>query len=306
MNPENFAEWLRRQGHNVYQTKSSYWYDQAPRVYQAFPYHWTITPADEEVESLLREMGGIALRYSAPYGTEIGKTSYHVILDKTPYDLTQLIKKARYDVRKGLKNVKVEKISFRKMAEEGWQLRAETLERQRREKAESHKWWRKLCLSCKDLEGFEAWAAIMNGRLVASLIASIEADTFSILYQQSCTDFLSLGVNNALTYQVTKEALSRTNINEMYYGLHSLDAPPSVDQFKFRMGYSARPVRQRVVFHPGLSPLVNGMSHALLRGIKQIQPSNSLIAKAEGMVRFYREGKLPSDQQNLPPILEGN
>ena len=37
MNSETFAEWLRRQGHRVYRTASSYWYEAGPRVLQAFP-----------------------------------------------------------------------------------------------------------------------------------------------------------------------------------------------------------------------------------------------------------------------------
>jgi len=40
MNIEIFAEWLRHQGHQIHKTQHSYWYDQGPCVYQAFPYHW--------------------------------------------------------------------------------------------------------------------------------------------------------------------------------------------------------------------------------------------------------------------------
>ena len=49
MNAEIFAEWLRRQGHSVVRTTSSYWYDKSSRVYQAFPYHWIIQPTEEEL-----------------------------------------------------------------------------------------------------------------------------------------------------------------------------------------------------------------------------------------------------------------
>ena len=49
MNPEIFAEWKRRQGYQVLQTASSYWFNQGPRVFQAFPYHWVIEPTEKDV-----------------------------------------------------------------------------------------------------------------------------------------------------------------------------------------------------------------------------------------------------------------
>ena len=66
MNAETFAEWMRRQGHQVYRTASSYWYDAGPRVLQAFPYHWLITPDNKERNELMLRHGIIALRYSTP------------------------------------------------------------------------------------------------------------------------------------------------------------------------------------------------------------------------------------------------
>jgi hypothetical protein len=97
--------------------------------------------------------------------------------------------------------------------------------------------------------------------------------------------------------------LSRSSVNMIFYGLHSLDAPPSVDEFKFRMGYSARPVRQRVVFHPALRPLFNPASHTLLAWILHLNPGSPSIAKAEGMLRFYLNGKRPLEQQDWPEAL---
>ena len=77
MNADIFAEWLRRQGHRVARTESSYWYDQGPRVYQAFPYHWLISPDDLEITELIRQHGALALRYSTPVRSEEGAISYH-------------------------------------------------------------------------------------------------------------------------------------------------------------------------------------------------------------------------------------
>ena len=252
MNPEIFAEWIHRQGRDVFRTESSYWYNQGPRTYQAFPYHRIIQPIEDELYALLKDQRAIGLRYSTSIDSNEGARSYHVVLEQKDYTMAGMPKKSRHDVEKGLKNFHFVPIKFEQLAQDnGWKLRFETLVRQGRTGAETMDWWRKLCLSAVGLPGFEAWGAVSEGnQLAASLIAFTCDDCVSILYHQSCTEHLSNGVNNALAYTFTQKCLQ--NEKWIFYGLHSLDAPPSVDGFKFRMGYTAKPVRQRVVFNPWL------------------------------------------------------
>jgi hypothetical protein len=76
-----------------------------------------------------------------------------------------------------------------------------------------------------------------------------------------------------------------------------------VDEFKFRMGYRAKAVRQRVVFHPSIRLFINHGSHALLRASLRLRPGDPLLAKAEGMFRFYLHGKRQLDAQPWPQPL---
>ncbi|MFZ2424010.1 MAG: hypothetical protein WA029_22990 [Anaerolineae bacterium] len=306
MTAEVFAEWLRRQGHIVKRTASSYWHDRGPRILQAFPYHWVILPQDDEIEALLRRERNIGVRYSTPISATDGKISYHVVLQEPGYSLEILPKKARYDVRKAAKGAHAEPISFARLAGEGWQLRNETLQRQGRIGAESQAWWHNLCRAADGMPGFEAWGVLVDDTLVASLFAFTCDHCCSILYQQSRTAYLSQGMNNLLTFAFTANVMQRPGVESIFYGLNSLDAPASVDEFKFRMGYIAKPVRQRVVFHPWLSPLFNPASHAALCQLRCWQPENPVLAKAEGMLRFYLEGKRPLDQQTWPEALAEN
>jgi len=303
MNAEVFAEWFRLQGHRVIRTPSSYWCEIGPRVYQAFPYHWLIDPQDGEPYQLLSENKAIGLRYSTSSGALQGKISYHAVYEDDSYDLSALSTKMRTKVRRGLKYVNVKPIPVERLATEGWTLRSETSVRQGRVGAESPAWWHRLCLSAEDLPGFEAWGAIHEGQLVAALLAFTCDDTCSILYQQSATEYLRYKINNALTYAFTLEALGRSGISQIFYGLHSLDAPSSVDEFKFHMGYTAKPVRQRVVFHPWLTPVFNSASHAVVMQLLRWRPGQPTLAKTEGMIRFYLEGKRPLNEQNWPECL---
>src|SRR5574338_1362224 len=119
MNAEIFAEWMRRQGHRVFHTASSYWYEAGPRVLQAFPYHWLITPEHGEIRNLMLQHGILAVRYSTPMDYSKGMVSYHVIL-QPPYELSALKSQTRNGVKRGLNRFCIERISFQRLAVEGW------------------------------------------------------------------------------------------------------------------------------------------------------------------------------------------
>jgi hypothetical protein len=299
----HFDDWMRRQGYSVIQTASSHWVEYSPRVFQAIPFHRLISPSDRELTDFLREAKAIALRYSAPLDSGTGGLSYHVVYESDHYSLHDIHKKARHDVSKGLSIAAIEPISLKRLAKEGWEMRHETLKRQGRTGAESKTWWEKLCLSAEGLPNFEAWGAIVKGKLVASVLAFAHEGYFDIMYQQSLTEYLHYGVNNALTYTVTADVISRPGSFRLFYGLRSLDAKETVDKYKFRMGYVAKPVRQRVVFNPAAVPFINNITLAGLKAVKAIIPTNTFLSKTAGMVNLYLLGKRPLAKQNWPEVL---
>lgn len=306
MNPETFAEWLRRQGRRIFRTASSYWHGQGPRVYQAFPYHWVIEPSEEELVEFLRRQGAIGLRYSTPLGAPFGCLSYHGVYEAADYGFDNLSASARSNVRRGLKHCSVERIPLERLAEEGWLLQSDTLQRQGRTGSVKREAWRQLCRAAVGLPGFEAWGALVDNHLAGSILVFQMDDCCYLLYPQSRTRYLRLHVNNALSFSLTQQLIGRPGVRSVFYGLHSLDAPGGVDDFKFRLGYTAKPLRQRVVFHPWLSPLMNRASHRFLKTLARLRPGSPTLAKAEGMMHFYLEGLRPAPDQALPDVLQNH
>jgi hypothetical protein len=302
MNPETFAEWMRLQGHRVYRTASSYWYNAGPRVLQAFPYHWLITPEPDEIRELMSHHGIIALRYSTPLDFPDGRISYHVVLHG-PYELDALKSQARNGVKRGLDHFKVEQISFERLATDGWILQQDTLKRQDRLRSMTQAEWERLCRAAHGLPGFETWAATKDGELAGAVIICRIDDVFCVPYALSHSRFLSDHVNNAVFFAVSREMLAREGVREIFFTVESLDAPPNVDEFKFRMGLEPRAVRQRVDFHPLLTPFAASTLHSWTRSLLRRDPSNPLLAKAEGMLRFHVEGKHNIAEQNWPACL---
>jgi hypothetical protein len=303
MNPETFAEWLRRQGHRVYRTASSYWYEAGPRVFQAFPYHWLITPDEKEIRELLLEHGIAAVRYSTPLKSRGGKASYHVVLHK-PYPFESLKPQARNGIKRGLCHFSVEQISFERLATEGWVLQQDTLERQDRLRSMTQAEWEILCHSAADLPGFEAWAGISNGELAGAVIICQIDDMFNVPYAMCHRRFLCDHVNNAVFYTVSNNMLEREGVKGIFYTVQSLDAPANVDEFKFRMGFQPKPVRQHVEFHPLLNPFATETVHNWTLNLLKRDPSNPTLAKAEGMLRFHVEGNRELANQPWPQCIE--
>ncbi|HEV2426197.1 MAG TPA: hypothetical protein VGZ29_15320 [Terriglobia bacterium] len=301
MTPEIFAEWMRRQGRRVVRTESTYWHNQGWGAYQAFPYHWVIEPSEAELHQFVDDNRVLALRYSAPVNSGSGCVSYHAVRDDANYDLNSLSQWARKNVRRGLRNCSIELITFERLALEGWPLHRDTLDRQgRREPGLSEKAWQAKCLTAGELPGFQAWGALVQNKLAASVISFQMEDCCYLLDQQCERRHLGAHVSNALSFGVTRNLLTRPGVRSIFYALQSLDAPACMDEFKFRMGYRAKPVRQQVVFHPWLSPMTNHVSHALLRLALKLRPGQPVLSKAEGMLRFYLQGRLPAWRQIAP------
>jgi hypothetical protein len=301
--PEVFAQWLRLQGHRVERTASSWWYDASPRVYQAFPFHWIIRPSDEELAEFLQRTRGLALRYSTPLDAPAGRVSYHVVCEDREYGLKTLERRTRQAVRHGLERCRVERLPLERLASEGWALEVDTCRRHGRSVSVSEQEWRRRHLAAAELPGFEAWGALVGGRLAASLLCARVDGWIELIAQQSLEEFLDARANNALTFVVTQTMLQRPGVHSVFYTLQSLDAPASVDTFKFRMGYAARPVRQRVVFHPWAARAIGPWATRVLRAALQRCPQSRILSKAEGMLRFHLVGKQPAAEQVWPACL---
>jgi len=309
--PEIFAEWLRRQGQRVVRTASSYWHSEGWGVYQAFPYHWLIQPSAAEIGELTSRHRAVALRYSAPAGagqSEDGESSsgpgtegYHMVYTRTDYDFDTLGAWARKNVRRGLRSCGVAPISFQRYVEEGWALRVDTLARQQRRLPESRDDWRRRCSAAADLPGFELWAAQVKRQLAATLLIFQMDGWGYMIYQQCHRDYLREHVNNALSFVVTQSLIRRPGIRGIFYGLRSLDAPTSVDEFKLRMGYEAKPVRQRVAFHPVVAPLVTPWTCRVAKSLLAASPGSRWLAKAEGMLRLGLGEKYPDAREVSNP-----
>jgi len=209
-----------------------------------------------------------------------------VVYQRDTYDLQDLSAWARKNVRRGLKNCIIERIPLERFLAEGWSIRRDTLDRQGREAEKSETAWLRKYSSAADLPGFEVWGALVRGELGAFLMTVRMSDCVYMIHQQCKRLFMRDHVNNALAFVVTQAAVGDPEIRSVCYGIQSLDAGASVDDFKFRMGYLKKQVRQRVLIHPFVSPAVNRVTHGFVKGLRRLMPGNRIVSKAEGLFRI--------------------
>jgi hypothetical protein len=289
MNPEIFAEFLARQGHHIVKTQSCYWYNAQPGFYFYFPYHRLICPSEEELRRIIPGERCIGMRFFMPMDG-IGANSYMIVCSNKNYDLPALESKSRNQTRRGLENLEIKQISIKDLIKLGNTLNIDTVKRQGRNPGiwSDHK-WRQYCSAMEGLDGFEAWGAFAEGKLASFIIGFQMEDHFTFLHQSSATEYLRLYPNNALAFTVTKHKLALPEVNTVSYGPQSLDAPESLDTFKFNLGYQKRPMKQRIIFNPLVRPFIGSVLHKTMQTAIKVIPQSDTLRKVEGVIRFYRE-----------------
>lgn len=286
-----YADFLRACGHYVVETPSGYWYDANRFFYLAAPPHRVYDPPAGDLRRLLRRPPCLGARFGAPLSGP-GKLSYQIVCDNRSYDLDALSANVRSKIRRGLKRTRVEPVPFAVVAAEGRRAHEDTLARQSRDGVLAGTKWDRLWAAAAATAGMEAWGAWVGDVLAAFLLTVRFEDGVDFLLARSRNDELNAYPNNALIFAVTQKLLVQEGVPEITFGLEALEPVGPLDQFKFSMGFRARPLRQRIVFHP------------LLRAVLRRQPIRKLVwrwmdqhgreavfwRKAAGLLRFAEEG----------------
>jgi hypothetical protein len=291
MDSAAYAGFLRAIGHRVVPTRSTYWYDASRFIYLSAPPNRTYEPGEDELRAVLRRFPCLGVRFATPLQAA-GKVSYQFVCDNGAYGLDALSANVRSKVRRGLKRCGVEPVPFSIIATAGRQAHLDTVGRQGRDGVLSGNQWDQFCAAAATVPGMEGWGAWRGDVLAAVLVTVTFDDTVEFLLSRSRSDQLSAYPNNALIFSVAEEMLVRRGAREVTFGLESLEPVGPLDQFKFGMGFRARPLRQRIVFRPLVRALLR---HAAVRTLfhrwTERQGTDAVFwRKAAGLLRFAEEG----------------
>jgi hypothetical protein len=247
MSVRELVSFLERLGHDVVETRSAYWYDVGPRFYINFPHCVAVEPDAAELSGFFRRMA-FGVRYFAPADGP-GRPSYALVCRDKEYNIDRLSSNGRSKVRRGLRRCRVERLEPAYVRAHGRRAEEDMMRRTRTRPR--HAWdayWRAVELS----SGVEVWGAFVDDTLAAYTLGGIAGPCAEIWDSRSVTDLLPHYPNNALLYTMVRDLLSRPEIDEVFFGVESVEETGSLVQFKESLGFVRAPVRQRVVLHPVL------------------------------------------------------
>ena len=137
MTAEIYAEYLRHLGHKVLRTASAYWFDAAPRVFSAFPFHAEIAPTGDELSRVFKQAWCVRF-----LSKNDGRDSYYYACADKTYDVAQLGQKTRKNTRRALRMWNVTRVDCDWLSEHGAALDAQTRVRQGRTVRHAREEWR--------------------------------------------------------------------------------------------------------------------------------------------------------------------
>jgi hypothetical protein len=297
LDTDRLLSFFRDSGFKVYRTANAAWYEAGPRFLLGVPTHEAVNINRAEGREAMRATGALGIRYITS-DADTGRESWQMVASGDDYDISMFSSNTRSKVRRGLKNNEVRRISGQDLKSAGEKAFLDTVSRQGRADRYGVDRWHKLLDAADATEGIEIWSAWHEDTLAAYMLIMLFEDSSEFYEARSRNDTLRYYPNNALLYTLTHDVLVERKIPQITFGIEGLEELDSLDSFKLAMGYTKRPVRQHVMFHPlietGLSvPPVGGVLGAMAA-----RPNGSSFVRRVHALTSFRNGGVapePSD-----------
>ena len=282
MHGDVFSEFYRQRGYYVVRSPSAWWYSAHSRFLMSVPYHEEITPQAGEIKDLFAAHSSvIGARYFGPKSGP-GAASFLLTCRDKSYDLNTLGGKARNQTRAGLRSCEVRLMTWAETIA-AYDLSCETCTRQGRTLEFTESSWRRLCEVAATLPGFQPWGAFVQGVLAAFAIVLNFGHYSNILYQFSRTSLLPRYPNNALTFVMTRDLLSRSDTEVVCYGPEPLELLADLNRFKVQMGYAEQPINQLCVISPRWRAATSPLVHKTIAAMARWTAVGSVFRRAAGV-----------------------
>jgi hypothetical protein len=243
-------------------------------------------PAAEIRQIFWKKWAAVATFILLPDAEHPANAWLYVCEDKS-YSLEKLGAQARRNIRRAMRRFRFEPIDHRLLREKGERIYCETRARVGLSDGTAQA-FRGLCDSLGSNPANRIIGAWAGDELAAFLVAVTVEDwiAFSVY---GANDHLNSCPGEGLIYHLLEQFLAQGNGRVVSYGLSSIqdaDNTLTLDYFKKKVGFDARPVHRAFVFHPLLRPLLNSCTYWLLRCLVRLRPRNRILRKALGMVAF--------------------
>lgn len=281
-------------------TSGCYWVGNVGGAMFREPTSYLELPQPGEVSRALRKAWApVATYVVAPGETRPANALLYVCEDRD-YRLERLGSAARRDIRRALRHLRFEFIDGPTLLAHGVRAFCDTQKRLGLSNGTPEIFLRDHVPICRNparhIAG--AWA----GDFLAAFGTFVAIDDWVDLAIYAADDHLSSCPVNGLIHFALEEYLVRRKLRGVGYGLSSIQEvskAATLDRFKKKAGFEARPVHRAFAIHPLLRPFANRLTLCALRLCTHLRPGSRRWRKATGMLAAYlnRHAPLPALQE---------
>jgi hypothetical protein len=264
--------------------KRTFWRRAETSTFERYPLFCVDVPSASEVGRMFWKNWSAVVTYIVSPDDSHPPNAWLYVCEDKSYELEKLGTQARRNIRRALRRFRFDQLDLELLREKGEHIYCETRARVGLSDGTPRN-FQGLCDSVGKNPAYRilgAWA----GEGLAAFILAICVEDWITFSAYAATEYLNSCPNEGLIYHLMQQFLARGDGRVVSYGLSSIqeaDNLLTLDYFKKKVGFEARPVHRVFLFHPLLRPLVNPLTYWLLRGLVRLRPQNRLLRKGLGL-----------------------
>lgn len=289
----DYAEKLTRAGKLVFPSglEGTFWVGYEPGSLTRIPTFNLEPPDPGEVQQTLWRGRAAVLSYLLEPDAHHPANAWFYVCSNREYSLDHLSSAMRRNVRRGLRELRIEPINLDQLLEYGAQAFCDTRRRIGLSDGTCRNFRRRYTSwgKCSEHVFLGAW----KGDILAAFLSIAEvADWAEFEGSFSCDSLLHLRPNDTLRFYALSYYLLEREFRIVSSGISSIqstDNQSGLHNFMMKCGFEARSVHRAFVLHPLLLPIPNRLVHSAIKTMVRFKPKNRLLRKANGVLTSILE-----------------
>jgi hypothetical protein len=248
-----YVSWLIEQGRPVFEAGGVDWIAYRGSLVPANPATTFVDVPVNEAEDLLRTQGARLIRWSTGPVTEPSEW-WHVLCDN--YSPSDLSSRARRDVKRGLRDNTVRRLSASQLASDGYRSYRLAFERYKGARPISEEAF-KADAQAKADGPFEIWGVFSGDELDGYLVAVVEGRYVAMTSQRITPKALKRYAAYALNSVILSEYVSDRGMT-VTNGARAVAHRTQMQQFVLKLGFEKSYGSLRIIYSPGFRMLAMG------------------------------------------------